>query len=115
MATRFAEQGGASALPDLPAILAALPSLPRPVLARITARLIDRLDELDGDTDLEPEEDCDEKSEDEFRPEWLAKRDDPDPLFGIYETLPIYGADQTHGPLNEQEAHRQHMRRLQAA
>ena len=44
------EQGGASALPIL---LATLPSLPRPILARLTARMIDRMDELDGDDDLE--------------------------------------------------------------
>ena len=37
----------------LDALLAALPSLPRPVLARLTTRLIDRLDEIDRDPDLE--------------------------------------------------------------
>lgn len=37
----------------LDSFLAVLPSLPRPLLARLTARLIDRLDELDGDPDLE--------------------------------------------------------------
>lgn len=41
----------------LDALLAAIPSLPRPVLSRLTARLVDRLDEMDGDPDLEPEED----------------------------------------------------------
>ncbi|WP_153006962.1 hypothetical protein [Sphingomonas sanguinis] len=38
------------------AVLATIPSLPRAELARITERLIDRMDELDGDTDLEPED-----------------------------------------------------------
>jgi len=38
------------------AVLAGIPSLPRAELARITERLIDRMDELDGDTDLEPED-----------------------------------------------------------
>lgn len=32
-------------------LLSALPSLPRPLLARLTTRLIDRLDEIDGDPD----------------------------------------------------------------
>lgn len=38
------------------AVLATIPSLPRAELARITERLIDRMDELDGDFDLEPED-----------------------------------------------------------
>jgi hypothetical protein len=47
MATRAYEPA------PLDSLLAVLPSLPRPLLARLTARLIDRLDELDGDPDLE--------------------------------------------------------------
>lgn len=35
------------------AVLATIPSLPRAELARITERLIDRMDELDGDSDVE--------------------------------------------------------------
>lgn len=35
-------------------LLATIPSLPRPFLAKLTQRLIDRLDDLDGDTDIEP-------------------------------------------------------------
>ena len=53
MATRAYLEGGASALPDIPAMLAVIPSLPRPLLARLTAHLIDRMDEIDGDPDLE--------------------------------------------------------------
>lgn len=34
---------------SLAVALAILPSLPRPMLCRLTARLIDRLDEIDGD------------------------------------------------------------------
>ena len=34
-------------------MLSAIPNLPRPILARLTARMIDRMDELDGDPDLE--------------------------------------------------------------
>lgn len=37
----------------LDVMLSAIPSLPRPILARLTARMIDRMDELDGDSDLE--------------------------------------------------------------
>lgn len=52
MATLHSHRGGAQALP-LPAMLATIPSLPRPVLSRLVARMIDRIDELDGDTDIE--------------------------------------------------------------
>jgi hypothetical protein len=41
----------------LDVLLASVPSLPRAILSRLTARMIDRMDELDGDTDLEPDED----------------------------------------------------------
>ena len=33
--------------------LTVIPSLPRPILARIVARAIERLDEIDGDPDAE--------------------------------------------------------------
>lgn len=39
---------------SLRAALAIIPSLPRPVLDRLTQRCIDRLDEMDGDLDLGP-------------------------------------------------------------
>lgn len=52
MASR-AMEGRASALPDLSALLAVIPSLPRPILSRLTARMVERLDEIDGDPDLE--------------------------------------------------------------
>lgn len=42
----------------LDVLLASVPSLPRAILSRLTARMIERLDEPDGDTDLEPEPDC---------------------------------------------------------
>jgi hypothetical protein len=46
---------GASRLPaDI--ALALIPSLPRSHLERLVQSLIDRMDEADGDTDLEPEE-----------------------------------------------------------
>ncbi len=39
-------------------LLASVPSLPRALLSRLTARMINRMDELDGDPNLEPDEDC---------------------------------------------------------
>jgi len=39
---------------QLAPMLRAIPSLPRPVLARLTERMIERLDQLDGDPDIEP-------------------------------------------------------------
>jgi len=42
--------------PPLDALLSALPSLPRPVLRRIAERAIERLDEIDGDADLEDDD-----------------------------------------------------------
>lgn len=45
MATRL------EAAAPLDRLFAVLPSLPRPLLARLTARLIERLDEIDGDPD----------------------------------------------------------------
>ena len=53
MATHAHDFGRASALP-LCAVLGAIPSYPRPVIERLVARLIDHLDEQDGDPDLEP-------------------------------------------------------------
>jgi len=59
---------GASRLPaDL--ALSVIPSLSRPVLERLAQSIIDRLDDMDGDTDLEPngdEEDGSYSAEDEF-------------------------------------------------
>jgi len=46
------------------AMLAAIPSLPRAELARLTDRLIDRMDEIDGDPDLEHLRDDDEDTHD---------------------------------------------------
>lgn len=59
---------GASRLPADVA-LSLIPSLPRPVLERLAQSIIDRLDDMDGDADVEPngdegdhshsEDDCD--------------------------------------------------------
>lgn len=58
---------GASRLPaDL--ALSLIPSLPRPMLERLAQSIIDRLDDMDGDTDVEPNGDelDGNQSEDDF-------------------------------------------------
>lgn len=58
---------GASRLPaDI--ALSMIPSLPRPVLERLAQSIIDRLDDMDGDTDVEPngDEQDGNQSEDDF-------------------------------------------------
>lgn len=64
--------GGAEALP-LSVLLSAIPSLPRAVLSRLTERMIDRLDAMDGDPDLEPNGD-DERTGDEGEPDFRRTR-----------------------------------------
>lgn len=59
MATQPHTTGGASALP-LSLALSVIPSLPRPMLSRLVARAIDRLDEMDGDPDLEDDDPIEE-------------------------------------------------------
>lgn len=71
MATRHAV-GATAPIPPLDVLLAALPSLPRPILSRLTARMIERLDELDGEADLEEDnEDC---GQDEAEPDFRRRR-----------------------------------------
>ena len=48
-------------------MLAAIPSLPRAELAQITMRMIDRMDDIDGDPDLENLRDDDEDGKDHER------------------------------------------------
>lgn len=48
-------------------MLAAIPSLPRAELARLTMRMIDRMDDIDGDPDLEHLRDDDEDGHDHER------------------------------------------------
>lgn len=48
-----------SALPAselIDGLLSIIPSLPRPVLDRLVTNMIDRMDEMDGDPDLEDDE-----------------------------------------------------------
>lgn len=49
------------------AMLGAIPSLPRAELARLTMRMIDRMDDIDGDPDLEHLRDDDEDGHDHER------------------------------------------------
>jgi len=48
-------------------MLAAIPSLPRAELAQLTMRMIDRMDDIDGDPDLEHLRDDDEDNHDHER------------------------------------------------
>jgi hypothetical protein len=48
-------------------MLAAIPSLPRAELARLTMRMIDCMDDIDGDPDLENLRDDDEDGQDHER------------------------------------------------
>lgn len=60
-------------------MLAAIPSLPRPMLARLVDHLIDRLDELDGDPDLEDNGDTEAVEERETDEEpWQFQMRQPD-------------------------------------
>ena len=72
MASHLDTFGSAPALP-LSVALSVIPSLPRPLLARLVARAIERLDEIDGDCDVEeddpPEDEHDRELIDEREPE----------------------------------------------
>lgn len=48
-------------------LFAAIPSLPRAELAQLTMRMIDRMDDIDGDPDLEHLRDDDEDGHDHER------------------------------------------------
>lgn len=63
--------GNPATLP-LDLLLSAIPSLPRPALERLTARMIDALDTMDGDTDVEANGDELDGTggEDDFYPHW---------------------------------------------
>lgn len=56
-------------LPGIWALLSTIPSLPRAELARLTERMIDRMDEIDGDPDLETQHEDDEDTHDREREE----------------------------------------------
>ncbi|WP_294196857.1 hypothetical protein [uncultured Sphingomonas sp.] len=53
-----------SNLPGTGSLFAAIPVLPRDELARLTERMIDRMDQIDGDPDVEDLRDDDEDTHD---------------------------------------------------
>ena len=62
---------------SLDAALAMLPSMPRPVLSRLVTRMIERLDQIDGDPEVEEDnEDCghDDGEPDYRRPHWRVRK-----------------------------------------
>lgn len=68
------DRGGARLPADI--ALALIPSLPRPHLERLVQSLIDRMDEADGDPDLEAEETDHSSSEDDCSRESLLGASD---------------------------------------
>ena len=101
--TRQVERSIGSHLP-LNVALAILPTLPRPLLARLVANAIDRMDALDGDADLEAEvTEQDDEPEIDDEPEeddhgGGDAGDEGEPEEG--RLIPAYGIDQTTGPLS---------------
>ncbi len=116
MATR-AIQGEASASPAMPLdlILSAIPSLPRPLLSRLTARLIEHMDEMDGDPDAE-------QTSDEGEPDFITKAPSGGP--GCLISDPDYGAEdmgedcrggdvcEDYRPIADPQAYDQHRNRI---
>lgn len=123
--------GNPAALP-LDLLLSAIPSLPRPSLERLTARMIEVLDTMDGDPDLELNGDELDGSlgEDDFHnastTPWTGPgcpisdpggdtldehgecpSDDGTPLL---QPRPIYGPDQSTGPINHEDGYREWQR-----
>jgi hypothetical protein len=84
-------------------MLATIPSLSRAELARLTTRMIDRMDEIDGDPELEDDDPAGGSADDigEIEP-WQADR--------ISLALPRYGKDQSNGPINVHAAAREYQR-----
>ena len=110
MAVHIRTQQGARAIGShlpLNVALAIVPTLPRPILSRLVARAIERLDELDGDADLEPE-----VTEQDDEPEMDDEPEEDDHGGGNVEDegesvevedaagCGSYGIDQSTGPLS---------------
>lgn len=86
-----------SSPPSLDAMLSAIPSLPRAALARLVQKAIDRMDDIDGDPDLEEDD--------------PAGGDVCDELHDVrehYQPRPLYGVDQSKGALNGPLVARRH-------
>lgn len=88
-------------------LLSLIPSLPRHALDLLTQEMIDRLDALDGDPDLEPEDDIENDEHDGCEPDESRPE-------GIVLPLPQYAVDQSIGPINLVEADRFYRRRMGA-
>lgn len=86
MSALHVRYGAAQVLP-LDLLLSTLPSLPRAALNRLVERAIDRMDELDGDTDIEANGDelDGQDTEDEFldRGGWSPGCPIADPDMGV--------------------------------
>lgn len=93
MSARMTLYVGRGAIPaDI--ALSLIPSLPRPMLERLAQSIIDRLDDMDGDTDVEPNGDelDGNRSEDDFMDhggEWVQEAGCPiaDPGEGSNRTF----------------------------
>ncbi|WP_324748799.1 hypothetical protein SH591_08760 [Sphingomonas sp. LY54] len=75
----------------LDALLAAIPSLPRPVLARLVARSIERMDEMDGDPDLEDDDPAGGNVLDE--PHDQEADDEREQMLNDVPCLPVYAIE----------------------
>lgn len=105
--------GGAST-PPLSLALSMIPNLPRPLLSRLVARAIDRLDEIDGDPDAE-------QTGDEAEPDFAKLRQGygygvgcavSDPDFGIEDVPEGDCASVDHRPIADPQAYREHRARI---
>lgn len=83
----------------LDVLLASVPSLPRAILARLTARMIERLDELDGDPELEDDDPAGADDD-------LGEADPSRPEPGFTALRPTYALDQRRGPTNNDAVNR---------
>jgi hypothetical protein len=87
--------------------LAILPTLPRPLLARLVANAIERLDAMDGDADLEPDvTEQDDEPEIDDEPELDdhggGNVEDEGESAEVEDAgeCGLYGIDQSTGPLS---------------
>lgn len=86
----------ANDLAGLTTMFAAIPSLPRAELARLTTHMIDRMDEIDGDSELE-------LNGDEFDCSGSLEEDAPDRAYQHSDGLPGDPDDAEDGHDHEQE------------
>ncbi|OJY68608.1 MAG: hypothetical protein BGP16_05005 [Sphingobium sp. 66-54] len=89
----------------MPAVAAILARYDRASLEAFLSVAIDLLDAMDGDPDVED----DDPSGDTLDISGEAPTDNGAEMYAI---RPVYSVDQSRGPINEAEAHREHMREL---